>query len=61
MNNTYKVKEYFENFDKYNNYRLVIETGDKNFEIIFDKYSLPHLLGLHYMNEKSNEFKKEVK
>lgn len=52
MNNkTYKVQSILKEFGKYN-MNLLIETKNKNFEINFNKYVIPHLLGLQYMGEK---------
>ena len=52
MNNkTYKVQSILKEFGEYN-MNLLIETKNKNFEINFNKYVIPHLLGLQYMGEK---------
>ncbi len=50
-NKTYKTQAILRDFGKYN-INLLIETESKNFEIMFNKYVIPHLLGLQYMGEK---------
>lgn len=53
MNNkTHKVQSILKEFGKYN-MNLLIETKNKNFEINFNKYVIPHLLG-HNIWEKRN-------
>ena len=50
-NKTYKTQAILRDFGKYN-INLLIETESKNFEIMFNKYVIPHLLGLQYMGGK---------
>lgn len=42
---------------KLSNLGLIIETDNNTFEIQVEKHSLPHLLGLHYMNSDTESLK----
>ena len=45
---TYKVYDTLKYFEKYDGKRVRITYGNQEFNILFNKYSVPHLLGLHY-------------
>ena len=54
MDKTYKTYEILKYFEKYQGKEIKIDTNkeDINFDFLFNKYSLPHLLGLHYQYRK---------
>ena len=56
MNNkTYKVQEIFNWFKQFHKEEIKIEGDTKKFEIILDNKSIPHLLGLQYMQPKQDK------
>lgn len=55
----YKVFETLKYFERYDCERIKITANNIRFELLFDKYSLPHLLGLHYMY-KARKINKRV-
>ncbi|CAL7906352.1 PF04002 family protein [Fusobacterium necrophorum subsp. funduliforme ATCC 51357] len=54
---TYKVQGIFEWFKQFHGKTIRIEGESKNFEILLDNESLPHLLGVQYVN-RVNEIRR---
>ncbi len=51
------IKKIMYEWKKISNSGLLIETLNNTFEIQVEKHSLPHLLGLHYMNSDTESLK----
>ncbi|MBR8700475.1 MULTISPECIES: PBECR4 domain-containing protein [unclassified Fusobacterium] len=53
----YKIQEILNWFEQFEKYNIQIKGETIEFNVTLNKYSVPHLLGLHYMNtEKKNGF-----
>ena len=52
---SYKVYETLKYFEENDCKRINIKAKSIEFEVLFDKYALPHLLGLHYQYKQVNK------
>ena len=52
MEKNYKAFKILKYFEEYDGERIKINGKTVEFDILFNKYSLPHLLGLHYQYRK---------
>lgn len=56
-NKTYKVQEMFQWFSQFNENHIRIQGETKVFDIKLNESTLPHLLGIHYVNKNYRENK----
>ncbi|MCI6272130.1 MAG: PBECR4 domain-containing protein [Erysipelotrichaceae bacterium] len=57
MEENYKVQEILKWYKQFNNTDIKISGESKSFDININNRSLPHLLGLHYINTKEHQIK----
>ena len=48
-----KIKEIYNWYKQFNNKEIIIQTENKNLEIIINNKALPHLLGIQYIDPKN--------